>query len=206
MPTLRDRALWGLLYAAGLRTEEALALRWSDVRGLTSGGGTLAIDRTVVTGRVRETTITGRGRDVEIVPTLAADLLDLRATTGEHNLDPDALIVASRAGTPLNPNNWRNRTFNPAALSVGVPRATPYTGRHTYISLQIHAGVSPVIVAAIAGNSPEVIWKHYAREFDRARSAPSAPLADALATARARVGGVVNVLPSTERPPVEDRP
>ena len=61
-----------------------------------------------------------RERDVEIVPTLAADLLDLRATTGEHNLDPDALIVSSRKGTPLNLNNWRNRTFNPAALSVGV--------------------------------------------------------------------------------------
>jgi hypothetical protein len=112
---------------------------------------------------------------------------------------PDALIVASRAGTPLNLNNWRSRTFNPAALSVGVPWATPYMGRHTYISLQIHAGISLVIVVALAGNSPEVIWKHYAREFDRARTAPSVPLADALATARAR--GVANVLPSPARPP-----
>jgi hypothetical protein len=60
-----------------------------------------------------------------------------------------------------------------------------------------------VIVAAIAGNSSEVIWKHYAREFDRARSAPSVPLADALATARAKID-VANVLPSTERASVED--
>jgi integrase len=32
LPTQTDRVLWGLLYGAGLRTEEALALRWSDVR------------------------------------------------------------------------------------------------------------------------------------------------------------------------------
>jgi hypothetical protein len=27
--------------------------------------------------------------------------------------------------------------------------------------------VSPVTVAALAGNSPEIIWKHDAREFER---------------------------------------
>jgi len=86
---------------------------------------------------------------------------------------------------------------------VGAASLKKNTGRHTYISLQSHAGVSPVIVAAIAGDSPEVIWKHYAREFDRARSAPSVPLASALATARAKIG-VVNVLPSAERQPVAD--
>ena len=42
LPAQADRVLWGLIYAAGLRTEEALALRWSDVRDLTPTGGSLA--------------------------------------------------------------------------------------------------------------------------------------------------------------------
>jgi len=174
------------------------------VHDLSPAGGSLAIDRTVVNGQLRETTKTGRGRDVPVVPTLAADLLDLRATSGELNLDPDALIVSSRKGTPLNLNNWRRRTFDVIAERVGVPWATPYTGRHTYCSLQVHAGLSPVIVAALAGNSPEVIWRHYAREFDRSRTTPALPLADALALARARVNGVPNVSPTADAVDIAD--
>jgi hypothetical protein len=70
---------------------------------------------------------------------------------------------------------------------AGVPWATPYTGRRTCISLQIHAGVPPVTVAALAGNSPDIIWRHYAREFDHSRTSPGAPLADVLEKARAEV-------------------
>lgn len=186
LPTQADRVLWGLLYAAGLRTEEALALRWSGVRELSPKGGTLAVDRTVVSGHVRETTKTGRGRDVSIVATLAADLLDLHAqvSEGSTEADPETLVVPPRQDTPLNLNDWRNRVLTPAVKAAGLGWATPYTGRHSYISLQVHAGPSPVIVAALAGNSPEVIWKHYARAFDRARTTKPAPLAEALQAAR----------------------
>lgn len=41
-----------------------------------------------------------------------------------------------------------------------------------------------MIVAALAGNSPEVIWKHYAREFDRSRSTKAVSLEAALKAAR----------------------
>jgi integrase len=158
LPAQADRVLWGLIYAAGLRTGEALAVRWSDLLELSSAGCTLKVDRVFVSGQIRHTTKTGRGRDVEIVAPLAADLVALY----QHTMDNsgDNLVCASRAGTPINLNNWRNRTFNPAANAAGVGWATPYTGRHTYISLQIHAGLSPVTVAALAGNSPEIIWKH----------------------------------------------
>jgi hypothetical protein len=63
----------------------------------------------------------------------------------------------------------------------------PVHRRHTYISLQVHAGLSPIIVAALAGNSPEVIWKHYAREFDRSRTTKAVSLDAALKAARRAV-------------------
>jgi hypothetical protein len=67
------------------------------------------------------------------------------------------------------------------------PGRASYTGRHTYISLQVHAGLSPVIVAALAGNSPEVLWKHDAREFDRSRTTKAVSLEAALRAARRQV-------------------
>jgi len=192
LPTLRDRVLWGLQYAGGLRTEEALAVRWSDVLDLSPTGGTLAIDRVFVAGEFRDTTKTRTGRDVPIVAPLAADLLDLRAQVGESaTVDPEALVCASGRGTPVNPNNWRRRVFDPAATAAGVEWATPYSGRHTYISLQIHAGVSPVTIAAWAGNSPKSIWDHYAREFERSRATLPLPLEDALVAARREVGATM---------------
>ncbi len=102
MPSRRDGVLWGLIYCAGPRTEDALPVRWSD--------------------------------------------------------------------TPINLHNWRARIVNPAAERAGVGWAVPYAGRTTYSSLQNHAGLSPVRVAALAGNWPDIIWKHYAREFERSKT------------------------------------
>ena len=79
-------------------------------------------------------------------------------------------------------------TVNGRYLDGAVERATPYSGRHTYVSLQIHAGVSPVTIAAWAGNSPKSIWDHYAREFERSRTAQPVPLAEGLLTARLETG------------------
>ena len=185
MATQQDRVLWGLLYAAGLRTEEALALRWSDVIGLSRAGCTLKIDRVFTSGQIRNTTKTGRGRDVAVIAPLAQDLGDLfEAVQPEH---AGTLICSSSVGRPLNLHNWRSRAFNPAANAAGVAWATPYTWRTTYISLQIHAGLSPVTVAAVAGNTPNIIWEHYAREFERSRTTKQIDLEGAIRAARRQV-------------------
>lgn len=40
MASRRDLVLWGLIYrAGGLRTEEALTVRWSDILGISRAGG-----------------------------------------------------------------------------------------------------------------------------------------------------------------------
>jgi integrase len=80
--------------------------------------------------------------------------------------------------------------------AAGVSWATPYTGRRTYISLMIHAGVSPVVVAASVGHtSGETIWKHYARMFDGARTTEAVPMDRAVRAARraARRSGLAQV-------------
>jgi integrase len=125
LPTLRERAFWGLLCMAGLRTEEALALRWSDVLQLSPTGGTLTIDRVFVAREFRDTTKTRKGRDVPIVAALAADLTEPLKSI---ELDTDAPVCPSRTGTPVNPNNWRWRVFRPAAIAAEVPSAAIAAG------------------------------------------------------------------------------
>ena len=116
------------------------------------------------------------------------DLLDLRSSTSEGSTQrpgAEALVCSSGAGTPVNSNNWRARVCRPATEATGLSWATPYTGRHSYISLEVHAGTDPVGIAKWAGSSAAIIWKHYARESERSHTA------ERLALARRRREAVV---------------
>ena len=116
MPSQRDRVLLGLLAYAGLRPEEALALRWIDV------GRLLVIDRAFTHGEEKGTK-TNQRRTVEIIKPLAADLEALRAGSGG-----EGLVAPSETGGHLHLGNWRNRIWIPACARAGV-EATPYDCR-----------------------------------------------------------------------------
>jgi integrase len=189
MPTLRDVVLVGLLAYAGLRPEEALALRWGDV------GRTLVIDRAYTHGEHKGTK-THQRRSVEVLPPLADDLArlgELVPAAPDHLVAP-ALGRADRRPRDADPStafldlgNWRSRTWA-KACALAVVTATPYDGRHTYASLLIHEGRSPLLVAAALGHSSaELVWRRYAHVFDEARLAPNVPMVEAIEAARASV-------------------
>jgi integrase len=115
MPTMRDVVMVGLLAHAGLRPEEALALRWADV------GRALVIDRAFSCGE-HKATKTHQRRSVEVIPPLGRDLVLL----GPKVADPEALVAPSETSGFLNLNNWRNRVWLPACKEAGV-RATRTT-------------------------------------------------------------------------------
>jgi integrase len=176
MPTMRDVALVGLLAYAGLRPEEALALTWGSV------GRTLVIDAAYTYGE-RKPTKTHQRRSVEVIPPLARDLALLRPWRAE----PDALVAAHDRGGHLDLDVWRRGVWRPAATAAGV-KATPYDGRHTYASLLIHEGRSPLLVSAALGHaSGELVWRRYAHVFEEARLAPSVAMVDAIEAARAEI-------------------
>lgn len=174
LPTERDRLFWSLMALAGLRTEEALALRWSDVDDRQ-----LVISRAVVDG-IEKGTKTGRIRTIPLVGPLRDDLAALRPES-----DPAAIVCPGTQGQWLDLHNWRSRVFDPATIAAGVnPEppvatdgkrervtkvATPYSGRHHYASLLIHAGYAVTMVAAYLGHSTgETTLKHYAHMFSAA--------------------------------------
>lgn len=157
LPTERDRLLWASIAYAGLRTQEALALRWHDVFDRH-----LLICRAVVDGEEKGTK-TGRHRTVRLLAPLRDDFL---ALAGRERVD-DALVFPNREGGFLDLHNWRARVFAPAAQSAGLPDVTPYDGRHAFASLLIHAGHGLMDVAGQLGHaSGETTLRHYAHVFD----------------------------------------
>ncbi|QYO66762.1 hypothetical protein [Leptolyngbya sp. 7M] len=70
-------------------------------------------------------------------------------------------------GGVLDTHNFLNRVWQPvvnALVEAGkVQQYLPqYNARHTFITLMLDAGVDAKDVARWVGNSPEIIYKHYA--------------------------------------------
>ena len=131
LPTQRDRLMWGLLYLAGLRTEEALALRWQDIRGLSRTGGRIAVDRVFVAGEIRQRTKTGAGRDVEIIAALAEDLIRHHEQTAPTS--GDDLVCPSRVGTPILPGELAQ-----SRLAAGCGRRRRIVGNALHGAAHVH--------------------------------------------------------------------
>ncbi len=150
-----------LLAYAGLRPGEATALTWEHIRERT-----LLIEASRDTSGATTTTKTKTIRTVRILEPLASDLLEWRARSG----DPaeDALVIRRADGhlwTPSDYRNWRRRHFDPATAALGREGIRPYDLRHSFASLMIQAGYSPVELAAELGHSPTLTLDTYAHLF-----------------------------------------
>jgi integrase len=181
MPTEQDAVLVSLLGYAGLRPQEALALTWADVQK-----NVLIVDKAVTYG-VTKSTKNSRHRWVQLLRPLADDLSALRkslpaipgpgAFVFPHPLD------ASRPWGDASYRNWSRRTFNPAARRAKVT-ATPYTLRHSFVSLLLAAGRRPAEVAEQAGHTVAVMESTYAHVIEEFRGMQIADPAKQIREAR----------------------
>jgi integrase len=192
MPTARDALMVSLMAYAGLRPEEVVALRWSDMET-----GVIVVDRAYSCGELKGTK-TGARRAIEIVAPLVEDIDAARPSVYAR----EELVASSETGGFLYWGNWRNRVWNPAVIAGGLfvetsrvrdgrtvverkPTAAPYDLRHSFCSLLIHEGRNPLLVAAAMGHSSaQLIWKSYGHVFEAARLAPAVPMVDAILAAR----------------------
>ena len=125
----------------GLRPGEAFALTWDSITDHL-----LIIDRSYTAGELKQMK-TRRGRTVEIVPPLMADIMLLRPKLTSRG----ELVAPNQLGQPIDLRLWRRRVWQPGTLRAGI-EATPYDGRHTYASLLIHEGRSMPYVTAALGH------------------------------------------------------
>lgn len=144
----RDRAMFEMLYASGIRVGELVALTVGD------------IDRTQRTMLVH-----GKGNKQRVVPygVPAAHALDEWLTGGRPQLvtpeSTDALFLGVR-GKPINPRMVRDRLERACALA-GVPILSPHGLRHCAATHMLEGGADLRAVQDLLGHSSLATTQRY---------------------------------------------
>jgi DNA-binding XRE family transcriptional regulator len=175
-----------LLAYAGLRPQEALALRWGDVRERT-----LLVEKAADGQGGVKATKTGQARTVRLLVPLADDLAEWRCLLDQA--DDDALLFPNGSGGIWNDpawQTWHRDAWVPACRAIGLEGARPYDLRHSFVSLLIHEGRSVVEVARQAGHSPTMTLDVYAHVFDEFDVTERVSAEDQIAQARRDVSGL----------------
>jgi integrase len=144
----RDRLLVYVLAYCGLRLGEATGLQVADV---DTGRRRVRVERSVtdVDGHlVHGTPKNHQAREVPVPAFLVA--LVVEAIAGRP---ADAPLFPAPGGGLLRGNNFRRRSFDRAAASVGLPGLTPHELRHTAASLAVSAGANVKAVQLMLGHA-----------------------------------------------------
>ena len=144
----RDRVLVYVLAYCGLRFGEAAGLRVGDV---DLARRRLRVERSIsdVNGHLVTTTPKSHHAREVPVPSFVAAML-----VGVIDGRPaDAPLFTGRDGGLLRGNNFRRRSFDRAAASVGLPGLTPHELRHTAASLAVSAGANVKAVQRMLGHA-----------------------------------------------------
>lgn len=150
-----------LFLATGLRINEVLAIRWSDV-DLAADRPTLAVTGTLVqiTGRgiVRQdATKSAAGRRTLFLPRFAVEVLLRRRVTSPTN--PLNAVFATRNGTWVSAHNVR-RQWRAIREGTGLEWVTPHAFRKT-VATMIEREAGSKGAAAQLGHASEAITEGY---------------------------------------------
>ena len=141
------RPLWFLLSRTGLRIGEALVLQWTD---LDLDLLELRIDRSVSPAGEIDIPKSGHGRTVDVSPSLGELLVD-------HGRTAESILWLFPARSdPSRPRTHSTaaKAFHRDILTAGLPsRFTPRSLRHSFASILLAAGVSPVYVQEQLGHA-----------------------------------------------------
>ena len=150
----RHVSLFLLLARTGMRVGEAFALQWPDV---DFDSREIRVARAFSGGRL-ETPKSGHGRTVDMSEQLAAVLRRLLIARKAETLkrgwrEVPLWVFCSEAGTPLNNSNLR-RVFRRVLKRAKMPaHFSPHSLRHTFASLLLQQGESPVYVQRQLGHA-----------------------------------------------------
>jgi integrase len=147
------------LFITGARPSEAIALQWKHISGdfrtisfeqaVTVSEGGLAIKQGLKTQEKRKFPCNAKVQGLleRIKPKDAA---------------PNDLLFPSPEGKYIDFHNFRNRAWKTVLKSLDILYRKPYQTRHTFITLTLENGLDAKDVARLVGNSPEIIYRHYA--------------------------------------------
>ena len=175
-------AFFAVLYYAGLRPAEAVALREGDCHLPASGWGTLTLARTLpVTTKkwtndgVRHDLRGLKQRDpdaIRIVPIPPLLVRALQEHIKEFATATDGRLFRNERGGILGSTTYsrvweeaRQLAFTPAQAASPLA-GRPYDLRHAALTTWLNAGIGPAEVSKRAGNTVEVLLRRYAGCLD----------------------------------------
>jgi tyrosine recombinase XerC len=151
---VRDRAVFFLLYASGLRVSELVALTLQD--GLHMGGGSLL-------------RIMGKGRKERMVPVGERAATAVHAwlrVRGTHGL-PDAPLFLNSKGGPLKPRAVRYLLDKLMLRLAGHKHISPHTLRHSFATHLLDNGADLRSVQEMLGHaslSTTQVYTHVSKQ------------------------------------------
>jgi len=140
------------LFLTGCRPGEALGLEWSHIND-----GFIHFQQTSVNGLrgvLKQGLKTQASRKFPVNRQLQ-ELID--SIPRVHTL-----VFPSPTGCIVDWTNFRSRAWVTVLRDAGVRYRKVYQTRHTFITESLRRGLSVQDVAKLVGNSPQVIFKHYA--------------------------------------------
>jgi integrase len=143
----------------GARFSEAAGLQWKHIR---PDFKTILFEQAAVESNdgviIKQGLKTQSHRTFPCNERLQAFLKELKPV----GTPPDQMVFPSPDGCLLVPRNYRTRLWKPVLDALGIEYRKPYQTRHTFITLMLENGLDAKDVARLVGNSPEVIYRHYA--------------------------------------------
>ncbi|MBW4466280.1 MAG: site-specific integrase [Pegethrix bostrychoides GSE-TBD4-15B] len=148
------------LFKTGCRPSEAIALQWKhisyDFRFITFEQSAVISEKGLI---ARKGLKTQESRRFPANSSLQAFLRELKA----EDCQPESLVFPSPDGKFIDFHNFRNRAWLTILEELPTIRyRKPYQTRHTFITLALDNNLDAKDVARLVGNSPEIIYRHYA--------------------------------------------
>lgn len=157
-----DEAIYIVLFWAGLRIGEALALQLKDYDSKT---GKLTVDKTYsLTGQeVTSPKTMNSYRSITLNKTVRATLDDLIGSyTTYGNYSPERLLFGYDKHINYTSFSYRHRQYIKKAK---LPSFTIHSLRHSCVSVLISMDANPVFIAKRMGHSVEMVLKTYSHLF-----------------------------------------
>ncbi len=156
-------------FFTGMRPEEVIALRWSDIDWKHK---TVRVQRVrTFKGSERDGTKTNAVRDVDLLPqafealTLMKPHTYMLRTEREKDSDTSADIFQNPGtGRPWHDERSQRDTYwRPSLKRLGIRWRRAYNTRHTFATVSLMYGIPPGYVAAQLGHSTKMLHERYSR-------------------------------------------
>ncbi len=147
------------LFYTGCRPSEAIGLRWENIdldkRIVLFKGSVVQSPR----GRIRKEGLkTQSFRRFKIND----QLREILESVQPLSCTAESLVFPAAEGGFIVQDNFRKRVWAKVLQGLGLEYRKPYVTRHTFITLCLDKGIDAKDIAHWVGNSPEIIYRHYA--------------------------------------------